>query len=117
MNDILLTPIRLHELETLIQNSVSKGLKDAQLYNKANQPEPDQLLNVQETADFLGVAVPTIYGYVQRAEIPVCKRSKRLYFSKQELFDWVKEGRKLTVQEIEEKADQHLSKKKKGGKL
>lgn len=112
MNDILFTPIRLNELETLIQNSVRKGLRETLPNDNTGQPEPDQFLNVQETADFLNLSVPTIYGYVQRAEIPVNKRSKRLYFSKEELIAWVKLGRKKTVQEIEAEAHQYLSKKK-----
>ena len=37
----------------------------------------DQMLNVQETASFLGLAVPTIYSKVSNRELPVMKRSKR----------------------------------------
>ena len=80
--------------------------------------ETDKLLTVQETADFLKLSVPTIYGYVHRAEIPVCKRkgSKRLYFSIQQLTEWIKDGRKKTVSEIEAEAVGYLISKKKGGK-
>jgi len=74
-----------------------------------NQSERDQILTVQEAADFLNLSTPTIYGYVQRAEIPVCKRTKRLYFSKQQLIDWIKEGQRKTVSEIETETDQFLS--------
>ena len=76
----------------------------------------DQLLTVKEAADFLNIAVPTIYGYVQRQEIPVNKRGKLLYFSKQELVEWIKAGRKKTVSEIEEEAVSGLISKKRGGK-
>ena len=82
------------------------------------QPATDKHLTVQEAADFLKLSVPTIYGYVHRAEIPVCKRkgSKRLYFSAQQLTDWIKAGRKKTISEIEEDAVDSLISKKKGGK-
>lgn len=80
--------------------------------------ESDQLLTVIEAADFLNLSVPTIYGYVQRQEIPVNKRGKRLYFSKKELTEWIKAGRKKTVSEIAAEAGNSLlNAKKKGGKL
>ena len=68
----------------------------------------DQFLNVQQAAEFLGLAVPTIYSKVSKRELPVMKRSKRLYFSKDELTNYLKEGRKLTYREIEESADKYL---------
>ena len=80
------------------------------------QPEADKLLTVQEAAEFLNLSAVTIYGYVQRQEIPVNKRSKRLYFSKNELTEWIKEGRKKTVSEIADEAVDSLISKKKGGK-
>ena len=73
-----------------------------------NVEEPDQLLNIKQAADLLNLSVPTIYGYVHRAEIPVSKRGKRLYFSKLELLDWVKEGRKKTMSEIAQQATSRL---------
>ena len=78
-------------------------------------PESDQLLTIKEAADFLHLSVPTIYGYVSRNEIPFSKRlnSKRLWFSKEELTNWIKEGRKKTLYEINSEASTYLKKKKK----
>ena len=68
----------------------------------------DQFLNVQQAAEFLGLAVPTIYTKVSQRELPVMKRSKRLYFSKDELTNYLKKGRQLTTKEIEENADKYI---------
>jgi excisionase family DNA binding protein len=76
------------------------------------QNEVDELLTIQEAAKFLNLSVPTIYGFTQRAEIPVCKRSKRLYFSKLELTDWIKQGRKKTISETAIEAASFMSKKR-----
>ncbi|MFA6924390.1 MAG: helix-turn-helix domain-containing protein [Bacteroidales bacterium] len=73
-----------------------------------NQKEEDELLTVQQAAHLLCLSVPTIYGLVQRSEIPVCKRSKRLYFSKQELYNWIKSARRKTNSEISVDADNYL---------
>jgi excisionase family DNA binding protein len=76
------------------------------------QPETEILLTVQEAAKFLSLSVPTIYGLVHRAEIPVNKRGKRLYFSRQELTAWIKAGRKKTNDEISKEAESYLEKSK-----
>lgn len=76
--------------------------------NNAPQPEEDKLLTIREAAEILHLSVPTIYGLVQRSEVPVCKRGKRLYFSKQELVSWIMSGRKKTVAEIDEETDQFI---------
>ncbi|MEB0260503.1 helix-turn-helix domain-containing protein [Mucilaginibacter sp. 10I4] len=68
------------------------------------RPETDQLLTIKQAAGLISLSVPTLYGLVSRKEIPVSKRGKRLYFSKFELTDWIKAGRKLTVSEIEREA-------------
>jgi len=61
----------------------------------------EKLLSVQEAAEFLNLTVPTIYSKVSKCELPVMKRSKRLYFSRDELVNYVKQGRKKTIDEIE----------------
>jgi predicted DNA-binding transcriptional regulator AlpA len=81
---------------------------------KEPQTSPEQLLNIQQAGNLLNLSVATLYGYVQRAAIPVSKKGKRLYFSKAELLEWVKEGRKKTISEIEAEADQYLIKKNRG---
>lgn len=91
-------------------NEISE-VKRILLQGKENQPEKDQLLNVKEAAKFLELSVPTMYGYVQKKQIPVMKRHKRLYFSKQELMEWIREGRKKTVSEIRTEVDEALAKK------
>ena len=77
--------------------------------------ETPDLLTIQQAAQFISLSVPTMYGLVQRAKIPVNKRGKRLYFSKKELTDWIKAGRKKTNDEIAIEANKYLQKNKKRG--
>jgi predicted DNA-binding transcriptional regulator AlpA len=88
------------------------------LLNKTNQSESDQLLTIKEAAAEVKLSVPTLYGYVSRREIPFSKRpnSKRLWFSKQDLINWIKEGRKKTTDEISEEANSYLQIKEKKSK-
>ena len=78
------------------------------------KPTSDKLLTIKEAADYLNLSVPTIYGLVSKRKIPFMKRSKRLYFSNEELMDYIKEGRIKTNSEIEAEADAYLANKKGG---
>lgn len=76
--------------------------------------QPEQLLTVQEAAQFLNLTVPTIYSKVSKGELPYMKRGKRLYFSREELLQYLKEGRRKSNVEIAAEAEGYLSKNKKG---
>ena len=83
------------------------------LLNRSNENtvEQDQILTVKQAAYFLKLSVPTLYGYVQRAEIPVSKKGKRLYFSRKELEEWIKTGKKKTKEEIQAEANSYVKRK------
>lgn len=88
------------ELQNLIIDCVNSCLKYHKPTTQTTSQPYDELLTVKQTAKFLNLAVPTIYGMVNRNELPFMKKSKRLYFSKQELMEYIKEGRQKTVGEI-----------------
>jgi len=98
---------RLNNIETLLLD-----LKHTPK-EQGEQPETDELLTVQDTAKFLSLSIPTIYGLISKGELPVMKRSKRCYFSKIELINYLKQGRKKTLSETASEAENYL--KKKGG--
>ncbi len=109
-----LTFDKLPEAVTMLTKEVSE-LKRL-LIEKQEQPTtpPEQLLTIQEAAEFLSLTVPTMYSKVSKGELPVMKRSKRLYFSRTELLDYLKEGRRKTNAEIEQEAKAYLLNNKKG---
>jgi len=102
MQDFILSPLTLNELETLIFNQVRKALKESLL--ASNDPVKDELLTIESAADLLSVTVPTVYGYVHQRAIPCMKRRGRLYFSKLELLAWIRSGRRSTTDEIKANA-------------
>lgn len=99
---------RLSNIETLLLD-----IKHAQPIATPTEPQ-DNMMTIQEAAKFLNLTVPTLYSKVSKGELPVMKRSKRLYFSRTELMDYLKEGRRKTTDEIEQEAKAHLSNNKKG---
>lgn len=74
----------------------------------------DQILTIQETAEFLHVQKQTLYSYVSKGLIPNHKRAGRLYFSKNDLIQWVKDGNKRPF-DVEVEAQKIISKRKKRG--
>jgi excisionase family DNA binding protein len=104
----------IEDFQTVIIDCVNSCLEN----NKQEQTsteQAEQLLTVQEAARLLHLTVPTIYSKHSKGELPnVCKRGKRLYFSKQSLIEWVKEGRKKSNAEIEQEAEAYLFNNKKG---
>jgi excisionase family DNA binding protein len=77
--------------------------------NQQSTEEPEQLLTVEQAAQFLNLTIPTIYSKVSRSELPVMKRSKRLYFSSTELMAYLKAGRKKSNTDITIEAENYLN--------
>lgn len=73
----------------------------------------NELMNVQQVAEYLTLSVQTIYGLVHKMEIPNFKRGKRLYFKRTEIDDWIGQSRRKTRVEIEQEASNYLLKNRK----
>jgi predicted DNA-binding transcriptional regulator AlpA len=112
MNDVLFTPIRLNELEVLIENSVQRAIQNKDVLKDDNETN-ETPLDIKEISKFIKKTVPTIYGYCQRNEIPYSKNGNRLIFWKSEIIQWLKQGKVKTIQEIEATANTYLSNKNK----
>jgi excisionase family DNA binding protein len=56
----------------------------------------DEILNIDETADFLNLQRQTIYTLVSQRKIPFMKQGKRLHFSRSDLTAWLKTSNKKT---------------------
>ena len=111
MEKTILISLPIEDLQTVIIDCVNTCL----MSNKQEvhqQAETDELLTVQDAAKFLSLTVPTVYGLISKGELPVMKRSKRCYFSKVELIDYVKQGRRKTLAETAIEAERYCKTKK-----
>ncbi|WP_374755518.1 helix-turn-helix domain-containing protein [Fibrisoma limi] len=71
-------------------------------------PEPADLIDIHVASVIIGKAVSTIYSMVNRNEIPYMKRGNRLYFSREELRNWIRDTRNRTVDECKEEVRSDL---------
>jgi excisionase family DNA binding protein len=114
MDKTVFISLPIEDLQTVIIDCINSCLKNNTQEGKTPTEQPERLLTVQEAAQFLNLTVPTIYSKVSKGELPVMKRSKRLYFSNTELMEYLKEGRKKSNAEIEQEAQVYLLNNKKG---
>jgi excisionase family DNA binding protein len=114
MHNLVLSPIDPETLISSISERVTANILKAVQNNNPTTDQPEQLLTIQEAAEFLSLTVPTMYSKVSKGELPVMKRSKRLYFSRTELLEYLKDGRKKSYAEIEAEAKAYLLNNKKG---
>jgi excisionase family DNA binding protein len=113
MENVVFTNLSIPEIRQLLRQELETYFEANEQPKQPPTDQPEQLLTIQEAAEFLSLTVPTMYSKCSKGELPVMKRSKRLYFSRTELLDYLKDGRKKSNAEIEQEAKAYL--KKKGG--
>ncbi|GAA4440247.1 hypothetical protein GCM10023091_23620 [Ravibacter arvi] len=114
MHNLILSPIDPETLITGISERVTANILRAVRNEQFPADQPERLLSIQEAAEFLRLTVSTMYSKVSKGELPVLKQGNRLYFSRNELLVYLKEGRKKTNTEIEAEAEAYLFNRKKG---
>lgn len=110
----ILTLETLPKAFTQLSNEVSEIKR--LLLEKGNKQEiePDRWFDLNELCQYHPdkPTKPTVYGWVNAATIPVHKGGKKLRFLKSEIDNWLKQGKKKTVLEIEAETDVYLSNRK-----
>ena len=108
MNEMVFFSMHPAALESMIQHTVERALKAQTEQQQQPTETPDQLFSIDEAAEFLKLSKPTLYSKVSRNELPYMKRGRRLYFSRTELTEYLKEGRRQSNAEIDAKAAEYL---------
>jgi excisionase family DNA binding protein len=106
MQDFILTQLTVEELRQIFREEFSLFLASKPTDISSNPSE--EILSLEEARSYLKMARSTLYNLVNRKGIPSMKRGKKLYFSKQELRQWVEEGRKPTRAMLKAAAQAHV---------
>lgn len=67
------------------------------------------ILTIDDLSTFTGLSKSTIYKLTCSNKIPHYKRSKHLYFDRDEIESWIKEHRVKTVHELDSEASNLVS--------
>jgi len=82
-----------------------------ELQASLSQPKVDASrlpINIDRVSALSNLAKPTIYSLVGAKKIPHAKQGKKLYFFEDEIIDWIRQGKRKTLTEIEAEAAAHL---------
>jgi excisionase family DNA binding protein len=103
MNDILFTPIRLNELENLIEKSVERGLSKINTQPQVHYPQTD-IIFIDEVCRITNLKRATVYTLVYHKKIPFIKPAgvKKLLFSRKVITEWLQSGRIITEQKTDD---------------
>lgn len=107
MEPVTLTSYSNAAFEHLILNTVLKALSLA-----SSSPKMEEsYLDIAQAASFLRIPKSTLYSYTSKRLIPFYKRGKRLTFRQTDLEQWLLEGKKKSVAEIEDELSSPKRKK------
>jgi excisionase family DNA binding protein len=100
-------PFNFNELPEVVRQLFEKVERIETLMARLEPKEPDEneILNIEEAAEFLKVSVGALYTKVSRQEIPYNKPGKRLYFNRTDLKEWIRQGKRKTLIEIRQDAE------------
>jgi excisionase family DNA binding protein len=83
----------------------------------ANQSTPSNtapdFLNIEQAGELLGLAKQTMYILVSKGKIPHMKKGKKLYFSRAEIEQYIRSGKRVTSGEADVFVNNFLTSKAK----
>ena len=109
--------ISFENLPKAVAHLVSEVEELKLLVEKGQAPVSPQKrvpIGIEEACRIIGKAKPTVYTLVRKRVLPCYKNGKKLYFFEDELLEWITNGKKKTLQEIEKDALTDFKKQPKG---
>lgn len=97
--DITVTNLTIDDISRAIRNELKSYFEQQE-----EKEREDEIGGIELAIEVTRLAKPTIYSLVSTRKIPHSKRGKKLYFSRRELKEWVKEGKRKTKDEIADEA-------------
>jgi excisionase family DNA binding protein len=83
---------------------LKEALREILAEDKIETTNESTLINVQEAAALLNLAVNTLYEKTSEKLIPHYKHGKKIMFKKSELLAWVESRKVKTIQEVRREA-------------
>lgn len=94
--------LTIEEFTELNRQIVRQQLQEFHFFLGTPKQKPDQdIIFIEEACELTGYSKPTMYSKISRYEIPVLSRGKPLTFSKEELIQWIRDGKPGVMENIE----------------
>jgi excisionase family DNA binding protein len=62
-------------------------------WSRMNNPLDDKYISIEEAADYLGIKVVTLRGWIKKKDIPAHRVGKLWKFKCSELDEWINSGK------------------------
>ena len=98
---------RLNVIEAILRKATQAPANSTVVLNSSL---PD-VLNLQQASELISLTKSAIYKKTAERTIPHFKQGKKLYFKKNELYEWLTKQKILTNDEIEKVATDYLVRK------
>ena len=106
--DIKLKEFLREILEPIIDECLERAM-NKYINSMALEPKDDSgVFTMDETAKYLKISKPTLYGLTAKRIIPHYKRGKRLYFRKADMDEWIYKGKVKTDAEIKDEVSNYF---------
>lgn len=102
--------LSLEEFKSVLKNAIREVIAEQDV----NRKNEETLINVQEAAALLNLAVHTLYEKTSSRLIPHYKHGKKLMFKKSELLAWIQLRKRKTIIELKDEALDRDRQKQKG---
>jgi len=91
----IIISIEKEELEEIICKAIEAAFEREGITRGQNEPEDvnELVMKAPEVCRYLKIKISTLYQLNHKKEIPFSKRGKTLYFKKEEIDEWLSEGR------------------------
>ncbi len=110
MQNLVFTQLSIPEVRQLFRDELENFFVEKRIGEPENKT--DEIGGIDLAIELTGLAKPTIYSLCSERKIPHSKQGKRLYFSRQDLLEWIKNGKRKTQNEIAVEAENYGQKEK-----
>ena len=98
MQNLVFTQLSIPEVRQLFRDELANFFSQNQI--AAPQSEADEICGIDLAVKITGKAKATLYSLVSLRKIPHSKQGKQLYFSRNELTEWLRQGKRKTHREL-----------------
>ncbi len=105
IQSLFLTSLTAPQLRDLFRAEIENYFNHNPVIKMQSNSVEDTILDIDQAAEYIKLSIPSIYRLCSASEMPVIKKGKKLLFSKNALTQWLMQGRKKTLSEIQKDAD------------
>ncbi|MEP4532106.1 MAG: helix-turn-helix domain-containing protein [Cyclobacteriaceae bacterium] len=99
---------QLTNIKDWLQEVIFDAIENAFIKYYPRKDPDTNFLNAQESAAYLGDAMPTFYRRVSEGELPTYGGGKKIFCKESDLMDWLSQSRSYSKEQLEKNAIENM---------